>query len=73
MPAINSVIIEKLEEMVRSDSNIPSEVEELIMSLLSIESIAGRSTEGITKLYDQVLQKYINDSKVIQWSSGYED
>ena len=73
MPEINPIIVEKLKEVVHSNPDIPSEVEELIMRLLRIERVTGGHMDGIIKLYDHVLQQYINNSKIIEWSSRYED
>ena len=73
MSAVNPIIIEKLREMVCSDPDIPSEVEGLIKRLLDIESISSGGTEGISKLYDQILTQYIENPKIIQWSDKYED
>ena len=73
MSSINPIILETLKKMIAEDSTIPNEIEPLVKKLLEIESIAGNSSGGIEKLYDQVLDEYIKNGKINQWSKDYAE
>ena len=63
MASINSIILNGLKSYFDENSDIPQEMRQLIEDLLKFETHENISKEGIDKLYEQVLEKYLsNDS-----------
>ena len=66
MVAINQIILDHF-----SDSNNPKELEEILKSLLDIESSDSMKKTGVDKLYDIILKKYANNEKFVKWCEEY--
>jgi hypothetical protein len=69
--AINPIIKKTLKKIIEEDPSIPKDLENLIDKLLSVEDIAGHSTGGIDKLYDQIFKQFIKHEAITNWSRKY--
>ncbi len=71
MPTINPIILEGLKSYLQEKPEIPQEMNELIGKLLQCEANEYTSKDGIDKIYDQILEKFINNDSLIEWSNKY--
>ena len=46
-------------------------MQDLVKRLLKVEAHGSISRSGIDKIYDQILEKFINDNKLVEWSKNY--
>ena len=72
MVILNPKIPQSLKDEFTADPSLPNGLCELVERLLAIESKSGASSdEGISKLYDQVLDRFIDDNDLMKWSKDY--
>lgn len=71
MASINPIILNGLKSYFDENSDIPQEMCQLMEDLLKFETYENISKEGIDKLYEQVLEKYLSNDSLIQWSKKY--
>lgn len=71
MVVINPIILDTLKKFVNENSDIPKDMENLVVKLLEIEKNPSISSEGIDKLYDQVLGKFADKKELVEWSKKY--
>ena len=71
MPEINSIILDALKSYLQENSDIPSEMESLVKKLLECETHEHISKEGIDKIYDQILEQFITNKSLMEWSEKY--
>jgi hypothetical protein len=68
---INPIILDALKKFVNENSDIPNEMENLVVKLLGIEKNPSISREGIDRLYDQVLGQFADKKELVEWSKKY--
>ncbi len=73
MAKINPHILNTLKEYLDEHPDIPSEMGELVKRLLEIESTVRSYAEtgGIDKLYDQLLEKFVDNQDFVVWCKNY--
>ena len=71
MESINPLILDGLKRYLEDNPSIPHEMEDLVMKLLQVQTFDRRSVSGIDKIYDQILEKFINNDKLVEWSKSY--
>ena len=72
MVNINPIILDTLKKVIEEDPKLPKDLESLINDLLKIEKNSGASEAGIDKLYDQILEKRVDNKELIEWSKSYD-
>jgi hypothetical protein len=68
---LNPIILKTLKTYLDENPEIPKEMQSLVEKLLKIETLPGSSKEGIDKLYDQILEQFISNTDLIEWSKNY--
>lgn len=68
---INRDILDGLKRYCNDNPDIPREMQSLVEKLLRIEASDSISRDGIDKLYDQILDKFVNNKELIEWSKNY--
>lgn len=71
MASINPIILDGLKKYLDDNPSIPQEMHDLVTRLLMVETHSSISKSGIDKIYDQILEKFINDDKLVEWSKNY--
>ena len=68
---INPIILDALESYFQEKPEVPSEMKDLIKKLLDCETHEHVTKEGMDKLYDQILERFIENDSLVEWSSKY--
>ena len=71
MVVLNPIISKILKTFLDENPEIPKEMQNLMAKLLDIERISGNANEGIDKLYDQMLDKFVSKTELVEWSKDY--
>ncbi len=71
MPVINPIISDALKSYFQEHTDIPPEMEELVKKLLRSETNEDITKEGLDKVYDQILQRFISNESLVKWSENY--
>lgn len=71
MENINPIILDGLKEYLDDNPSIPQEMQDLVKRLLKVETHGSISSSGIDKIYDQILEKFIDDDKLVEWSKNH--
>lgn len=71
MVILNPIILKTLKTFLDENSDIPNGMQSLVEKLLKIEEIAGDSKDGIDKLYDQILDQFVSNTDLVNWSKNY--
>lgn len=71
MEEINPIILDGLKKYLDDNPSIPQGMQDLVKRLLKVETHGSISRSGIDKIYDQILEKFIDDSRLIEWSKNY--
>lgn len=71
MESINPLILDGLTKYLKNNPSIPHEMEDLVMKLLQVQTHDPRLMSGIDKIYDQILEKFINNAELVEWSKNY--
>lgn len=71
MESINPLILDGLTKYLEDNPSIPHEMEDLVMKLLQVQTHDPGSMSGIDKIYDQILEKFINNAELVEWSKNY--
>ena len=70
MENINPIILDGLKEYLDDSPNIPREMQDLVERLLRVETHGSISRAGIDKIYDQILEKFVDNGKLVEWSKN---
>ena len=68
---INPIILDGLKSYFQETPDVPSEMKTLIEKLLQCETNEYVTKEGIDKTYDLILEKFIENESLVEWSSQY--
>jgi hypothetical protein len=68
---LNPIILNTLKTYLDENPDVPKEMQSLLEKLLKIEEISGSSKEGIDKLYDQILDQFVSNTGLVDWSKKY--
>jgi len=68
---LNPKIREFVENECKTDSSLPDGLSDLVKKLLEIENISKGSDAGIDRLYTQILDKFITNDDLMQWSKRH--
>ena len=71
MENINPIILDGLKKYLDDDLGIPREIQDLVEKLLKVETISSPGNEGTAKIYEQILGKFIDNDKIVEWSEKY--
>ena len=71
MVTLNPIILDTLKTYIDENTDIPQELNELIERLLRCETFEVKSKEGMDKMYDQTLEKFISNITLVKWSKNY--
>ena len=67
---INPLIFKKIDEL-----NVPPEIQKLLKTMIQVEEqieIQGGNKKDFFKTYDNILDKFAGDEKIIQFVDSYE-
>ena len=67
MESINPIISDGLKEYIHDSPNIPQEMQDLVERLLRVEAHRSMSREGVDKIYEQILEKFIDNDNLVEW------
>ena len=65
--SINPIILDGLKEYLDDSPNIPREMQDLVERLLRVETHSSISREGIDKIYEQILEKFVDNGNLVEW------
>ena len=71
MVTLNPIILDELKTYIDENHDIPQEMHELVKKLLEYATHESINKDGIDKIYDQMLEKFISNSALIEWSKNY--
>ncbi len=71
MPVINPIILDGLKSHMDENQDIPPEMKNLVEKLLNCETSEYITKEGIDKIYDQILEQFISNISLVEWSKKY--
>ena len=73
MATINPIILDGLKQYCNDNPDIPKEMQSLVERLLQLETHDSISRIGIGKLYDQILDKFVDNKELVEWCKDYVD
>lgn len=68
---INPIILDGLKQYCNDNPDIPREMQSLVDRLLQLETHDSISRIGIGKLYDQILDKFVDNKELVEWCKDY--
>lgn len=71
MATLNPIIKEGLGQYFSDNPDIPKKLYDLIEALLKTETHDSISKDGIDKIYEQILDKYIQNEELMKWSEEH--
>ena len=71
MATLNPIIIDALKAYFNEKSDMPKAMQDLIEKLLAVEVLPSSSKSGIDKLYDQILDRFVSNTDLVEWSKKY--